>query len=86
SEILKQLDPSFFNVTTPINIRAFEHLTAEHPNRPFISYLLNSLKSGFRFNFKYRMTTTIQGNLSSIEIDPTSFSTYIQSKIEQGRM
>ncbi|CAG8843753.1 17051_t:CDS:2, partial [Racocetra persica] len=32
----KQLDPSYFNIQTPINLQALQFLTKSHPNHLFI--------------------------------------------------
>ncbi|CAG8714272.1 4468_t:CDS:2, partial [Ambispora leptoticha] len=86
NEIYTQLDPDIFSIFTPINIEMFTYLTNNHPNRPFISYLLKGLRDGFRFNFSGQRTRLVQQNLKSIEIDPLSFARYIQDELAQGRM
>ncbi|RIB24609.1 hypothetical protein C2G38_2168096 [Gigaspora rosea] len=50
--LLKQLDPDYFNIQTPINLHALKLLTEKHPNCPFINYITNGIQYGFRFNFK----------------------------------
>ncbi|CAG8539498.1 14107_t:CDS:10 [Dentiscutata heterogama] len=84
--IVKQLPPSQFNVTTPINKIAFDYLIQDHPNCPFIQYIKDGLEYGFRFNFSGKRTTKIQENLKSINIEPTALTNYINSEIAIGRM
>ncbi|CAG8825905.1 24210_t:CDS:1, partial [Dentiscutata erythropus] len=56
NEIYRQLDSNIFSISTPIDIEIFAYLTNNHPNRPFISYLLKGLRDGFRFNFSGQRT------------------------------
>ena len=39
--------PDLFKIITPIKVDRLEHLLANHPNRPFVESLLQSLKVGF---------------------------------------
>jgi len=53
-KLLKGLDRSTFKVTTPIKVNMLEFLTKEHPNHPFVEYILDGLKKGFRYGFTGR--------------------------------
>lgn len=65
---------------------AFDYLTKDHPNRPFIQYIKDGLVSGFRFNFSGKRTTMIQENLKSLNVEPSALINYINSEISIGRM
>jgi hypothetical protein len=39
--------PHLFHATSPINVDAFEHVLASHPNRPFVQSVCVSLREGF---------------------------------------
>ncbi|CAG8582897.1 3785_t:CDS:2, partial [Dentiscutata heterogama] len=81
-----QLNPDQFNVQTTINMHAFRALTNQHPNRPFIEYLIKSITKGFRFNFTGPRTKLVQPNLKSIDLEPTALEKYIQEEISKGHI
>lgn len=86
NRIMIQIDPMKFSIKSKINIQAFRTLTMLNPKRPFIEYLITGLEQVFRFNFLGTRNKKIQNNLKSIELDPASFSNYIQDEVEKGRM
>ncbi|TEB31528.1 hypothetical protein FA13DRAFT_1595492, partial [Coprinellus micaceus] len=40
-------NPHLFRIVTPVNIDRFEQLLATHPNQPFVSSVVRSLREGF---------------------------------------
>jgi len=50
--ILEEIDSNIFKVITPINIPVLVQLTKKHPNCPYINYIINGLKEGFRYSFR----------------------------------
>ncbi|CAG8648983.1 22674_t:CDS:2, partial [Dentiscutata erythropus] len=85
-QILLQIESSKFNIELVIDIRAFRALTNQHPNHPFIEYLIKEISKGFRFNFSEKHIKRVQENLKLIEPNTMAFRKYIQDKIEKGRM
>jgi hypothetical protein len=79
------LDRSIFKVTTPIKIDMLEFLTREHPNRPFINYILSGLREGFRYGFTGIRQSIIQRNLASIDMDVQAFEDAIAKEVDLGR-
>ena len=47
-DFLRSLDqnPDLFAIETPIKVDRFEYLLSEHPNRPFVSSVIRSLREG----------------------------------------
>ncbi|CAG8687729.1 5815_t:CDS:2 [Ambispora leptoticha] len=84
--ILAQLNPAQFNVVTPVNKLAFDYLTQDHPNWPFIQYLKDGLKYGFRFNFTGKRSRIVQENLNSVKNESSALTNYINSELALGRM
>ena len=44
--LLTQLDKDIFTVSTPIDIQRLKYITTGHPNKEFISYILDGLTNG----------------------------------------
>jgi len=58
-ELLANMDKNIFKITTPINIKTLDRLTFKHPNRPYIKYILNGLRHGFRYGFTHNRRKVI---------------------------
>jgi hypothetical protein len=39
--------PELFDIVTPVNVDALQHLTATHPSRPFVESVIEGLRCGF---------------------------------------
>lgn len=50
--ILRNLDKSIFRIVMPIKVDMLEKLTINHPNRPYMEYLIDGLRHGFRYSFQ----------------------------------
>ena len=57
-EIIKRI-PAQFNITTPVDVDRLEFLTRHHPNRPFIEYILQGFRKGFRYGFQGKYQSMI---------------------------
>ena len=44
-------DHSVSEISTPLNIIAWERALADHPDKLFVQYLIQGLKNGFRIGF-----------------------------------
>jgi hypothetical protein len=86
-EIMNKLDKKIFNVSTPINIEKLKHLTKHHPNKAFVSYIIQGLREGFRYNYRnQRNENILQQNLPSIMLNPEAFQVSVQKELELDRI
>jgi len=84
-QIMEKLDRNIFKVVTPVKVEALELLTRDHPNRPYVDYILTGLKEGFRYGFQGVRRKTLQQNLASIQLDERAFERAIEKEVRLGR-
>ena len=69
---------------TPINISALKTELSKHPDREFVSFLLDGLSHGFRIGYTGPRDTLISSNLSSALNQPEIVSQYLSRECEHG--
>ena len=75
----------FPEVSTPINISKLQNFLAEHPDKNFVSYLIDGLKHGFHTGFKVLPTKPLEcKNLLSARSQPQVTSKLIQDEVNKG--
>ena len=79
----RHLSPS---VSSPIDIYRLELELAAHPDRPFVSDLLSSLKEGARIGYSGPRTSRVSPNLISAAQHPEVVSSNLQKEIALGRV
>jgi hypothetical protein len=79
------LDKEVFKVKTPVKIDMLEYLTRENPNRPYVEYVLQGLKEGFRIGFREIRRKVILPNLTSIHEAPETFREAVEKEVNLGR-
>jgi len=84
--LLTQLDKDIFTVSTPIDIQRLKYITTGHPNKEFISYILDGLTNGFRYNYKNKRHNNIENNLPSIKLNESAFIESINRELTLGRI
>src|SRR5205807_1176883 len=80
-----EMDPSNFNVRTPVKIERLKYLTRHHPNQLFIDYILEGFQNGFQYEFQGEYQSVIQPNLPSINLDTKVFAASVEDEQFKGR-
>jgi len=79
-----QLDKEVFKIMTPIKVDMVEHLTKHHPNRPYVEYILQGLRQGFRISYHETRSRIVLANLNSIDEAPEAFRKAVRKEAELG--
>ena len=66
------LDHSISEISTPLNITAWERALADHPDKLFVQYLIQGLKNSFRIGFDCtnHFCKPVKKNLLSAQPNP----------------
>jgi hypothetical protein len=83
--IIEQLPRNIFTIQTPVDVDRLEFITKAHPNRPFIRYILDGFRKGFRYCFQGQYEPVIQMNLPSIKLNPDAFKASVIDEKLKGR-
>lgn len=80
-----QIASASLAVTTPINIAVLAQELTSHPDKEFVSYLLQGLRIGFDTGFSHLPSNSIQcRNLQSATKDPAAVQDLIRKELEKG--
>ena len=72
-------------VSTPINIDQLDNYLAEHPDKNFVSYLINGLTQGFDTGMKSLPSSSLEcQNLLSARTQKDIVAELIQSEVNKG--
>ena len=81
--------PTFMcNITTPLNLDAWELWLNCHPNQNYASYILSGISRGFRIGFDYstHTCTSFKRNHPSARECPTVISETLAKEVTAGRL
>ncbi|XP_048578830.1 uncharacterized protein LOC125560693 isoform X2 [Nematostella vectensis] len=73
-------------ISTPIKIDLLEQELSSHPDREFVTSLLNSLRFGARIGFDGTQKSRVSPNLISARVHPEIISKNIEKEVNLGRM
>ena len=81
-------DHSSSEISTPLNITAWEQALADHPDKLFAQYLIQSLKNGFRVGFGHtnHYYKPAKKNLLSAQANPQAVDDYFVKDVMEGRV
>ena len=76
-----------YQVSTPLEVEAWEVALAAHPDRAYARYICWGLREGFRIGFQHgRPLESATVNMPSTGLRPEAISSYIEGEQAKGRM
>ena len=75
-------------VHTPLRSAEWEAQLREHPDRPFVQYLLRGMREGFRVGFRYDQSECghTGDNMQSARDNPEVIDEYLEKEVRLGRV
>ena len=83
-----RLPPGCGCVITPLRWRQWAQALAQHPDRQFVSYVVEGIRSGFRVGFNYAQVqySPAKQNMPSAEEHANIVADYLKAEVTQGRV
>ena len=82
------LPPEATVVNTPLQVEAWSAALRHHPDREYVSYLIQGIRHGFRigFDWKERLRKPPKRNMLSAEQNPEVVDAYLAKEVAAGRV
>ena len=76
------------NISTPLKCDIWAHYLSTHPDKEFVSYILQGINNGFHIGFDRKSSELQQakGNISSTRLNPRAVDGYVEAKKHEGRL
>ena len=83
-----RLPPGCGHVITPLRWRQWAQALAQHPDRQFVSYVVEGIRSGFRVGSNYAQVqySPAKRNMPSAEEHANIVTDYLKAEVTQGRV
>ena len=83
----QSVDVRLTPISTPLKIEVWEKCLCNHPDKDFVTYILKSIKQGFRIGVdsKYNLISATK-NMHSTALNPQVINEYIKQESEAGNI
>ena len=80
-------NPQLREITTPLQLQAWQVMLQGHPDKVFVQYILNGIEFGFRIGYTWgSQLKAAKKNMTSAKEHPDIVSSYLAEECKQGRV